>query len=409
MISILYVRALPAASARAREAAVAAIRKYLLMAALAVCLEKSAFAKTDLDFVVNSLYQSGHGGRQVYDGSGNQDLTLYEPVLYINSQIDHDTSVFGSVVLDALSSASSKAFDSGTGASSSVHKKSDGGGNRQGGGGSTWQTRVGADFGYSKRVDDWSFTPTAGYSSELSYRSLHGGLNVQKFFAEDNFVLSAGAFHFDDAADPWSLAKGDFAGFKSKTTNSVNASATQILSECDIVLGGLSYTRQGGFLEGARNTVSTGTVTQRAEEVLPQGRDKWTANARYVRSLGENLAFHLDYRYYTDSWAIRSNTWEPSLAFSYSEEKGILRLLYRHYSQTPAKYYADSFAGVQPLMTSDSDLSRFSANEGGVQFNYTWEQQEGEAEWSCGGTALYYKRSNDLQALVLQASVTAKF
>ncbi len=388
----------------------AAIRKYLLTAALAVCLERTAFAKTDLDFVVNSMYQSGHGGRQSYDGSGDQALSLYEPVLYINSQIDHDTSVFGSVVADALSSASNKAFDTGTGASASVHKKSGDGSGDEGGGGGGWQTRVGADAGYSKRIGSWAFTPTAGYSGELSYRSIHGGLNVQKFFAEDNFVLSAGVFHFSDAADPWDIAKGEFAGFKSKTTNSVNVSATQLLSERDMVLGGISYTRQGGYLEGSRNTVSTGTaVTDRAEEVLPQSRNKWTANARYVRSLSGNLAFHLDYRYYTDSWAIRSNTWEPSLALAFSDEKGVFRALYRHYSQTPAKYYADSFFVMQPNMTSDSDLSRFTANEGGVQFSYTWEPAADEAAWELGGTAIYYKRSNGLQALVLQASLTAKF
>ena len=138
------------------------------------------------------------------------------------------------------------------------------------------------------------FTPTAGYSGELSYRSVHAGLNAQKFFAEDNFIVSAGAFHFSDAVDPWDLTKSKFAGFKSKTTNSFNASVSQLLSDKDLLLGGVSYTRQSGFLEGARNTVSTGTVTERAGEILPQGRDKFTANTRYVHGLGGNLAFHFD-------------------------------------------------------------------------------------------------------------------
>ncbi len=379
-----------------------------------LCFERAALSKVNMEFAVNTMFQSGHGGKQVYDGSGDQSIDLYEPVLYINSQIDHNTGIFGSVVFDALSSASAKAFDSGTGASGGTAGSGgeDGG---EGGGESLlpgWQTRIGLDGGYSKKIGTWVFTPTAGYSSELSYRSLHGGLNVQKFMAEDNFVLSAGVFHFSDAANQWSLAKPGFLGFKSKVTNSVNISASQLLSEKDLILCGVSYTRQAGFLGGTRNTVSTGTVvTDRANEVLPQGRDKFTANARYVRSLGEKLALHLDYRYYTDSWSVRAHTWEPSLAVSFSEEKGVFRVLYRRYSQTAARYYADSFSsGIKSRMTSDSDLDKFTANEGGVQVSYALDQGENSRyEWSWSGTALYYKRSNDLQALVFQAALNMKF
>ena len=86
-----------------------------------------------------------------------------------------------------------------------------------------------------------------------------------------------------------------------------------------------------------------------------------------------------------------------------------MRVLYRYYSQTAAKYYADSFPAVQRYMTSDSDLAKFTANEGGVQFNYVMEPDENDTVWEAGGTVLYYKRSNNLQALVLQATLTAKF
>jgi hypothetical protein len=390
---------------------VAAIRAFLLAALIALLVQRQASAGTSLDLVFNSLYQSGKDGKQVYDGSGDQSLTLFEPVLYIDARVDHDTAFFGSVVFDAFSSASAKAFDSGTGAS---RAGGGGGGEDEDEGGEDdlfggWQTRVGGDAGYTTRTGAWAFTPTAGISHELSYNSVHGGLNVQRFFAEDNFVLSAGAFHFADEAKPWDIAAGRFAGFKPKTTNSANFSATQLLSEQDIILAGLSYTGQSGFLEGTRNTVSTGTVTQRASERLPGLREKWTVNARYVRSLAETVAFHLDYRYYTDSWDIRAHTWEPSLALSFAEEAGAWRFFYRRYSQTAARYYADSFPVMKPFMTSDSDLARFTANEGGVQLVYAPEAESGKTAWEYGGTALYYRRSDGLAAAVLQATLGAKF
>jgi len=395
-------------------AAIKAARKYFLALALLVLAQRQAAAKVSTDLVLNYYRQAGGDGKQVYDGSGDQALTLYEPVLYINSQIDHNTSLAGVLVFDALSSASAKAFDSGTGAS----KRGGGGGGEDDDEGGEdddtlfpgWQTRVGADAVYSKRAGSWAFSPSAGFSHELSYDSLHGGLNLQKFFAEDNFVLSAGAFHFADQANPWSLSKGDFAGFKAKTTNSVNASATQILDERSIALAGLSYTHQGGFLEGTRNTVSTGTVTQRASESLPGWRDKYTANARYVRSLGAGLALHLDYRYYTDTWDIRAHTWEPALAWSFAEEAGAMRAYYRRYSQTAAKYYRDSFPVMTAYMTSDSDLAKFTANEAGLQLTYAPEPEEaGKSVWTYGGAVVYYKRSDGLHAAVLQASLGKKF
>ena len=61
-------------------------------------------------------------------------------------------------------------------------------------------------------------------------------------------------------------------------------------------------------------------------------------------------------------------------------------------------------------MTSDSDLAKFSANEVGAQVAYAPEPEEGDTTaWEYGATAMYYKRSNDLNAVVVQATIAAKF
>lgn len=366
----------------------------MLALALAAALERTALAGTSLDLVFNYLSQGGKGGRQVYDGTGDQNLRIYEPVLYVNHQVDHDTAVFGSLVFDLLSAASSDAYDTSTGAS-------DGG----------WQNRKAANAGYSRRAGDWLFTPTLGFSTELSYRSLSAGLNVQRFLAEDNFVLSGGVFHFADQVKPWDTAASAFRDWQDKTTDSVNLSATQILSERDMVLAGVSYTAQRGFLEGPRNTVYTVAGSTRVAESLPGRREKYTLTGRYVRALGESAALHFDYRYYEDSWDIRAHTLEPSLAVSFAEEDGLCRVFYRLYSQGAARYYKDSVASPEARMTSDSDLARFTANEIGAQFSYAPQSWEGAlgGDWSWGGTALYYERSNDLYAVILQLSLGVKF
>ena len=44
-----------------------------------------------------------------------------------------------------------------------------------------------------------------------------------------------------------------------------------------------------------------------------------------------------------------------------------------------------------------------------MQLAYAPEVEAGETLWEYGGTALYYKRSNDLSALVFQLTLSAKF
>lgn len=401
-----------------------AIRKIIFLFLFFILTESLALAKTKFDLVNNVMLQSGHGGKQVHDGSGNQSLTIFEPVLYIDSQVTPHTTIFGSALIDLWTSASEGIFDTNTGASGravstkgakGVRRAEDGEDNEDedddsvstGGSTSPLQNRIGFNLGVAQKIGKFTLTPRIGYSSEFDYRSLNGGLNLQKSFADDNFVVSLGYQLFLDSTHPYNITSSAFTNWQSKRTQSVDCSVSQILSQSDLILLGYSYTNQSGFLAGSQNSIDLNGT--RISEILPSGRNRNSASLRYVHGFTDNIATHLDYRFYFDDWGLKSHTIAPSLLFSFNEEAGLVKFFYRFYQQNAVNYYQDSFTAQNAYMTSDSDLAKFSANEGGALLSYSWELKHALKSISLSGGASYYRRSNDLTGTIFQFGIGGTF
>lgn len=375
----------------------AAIRQLVLAILLLLYIARTALAETSVEFVGSAMQQYGHGGRQVFDGSGNQRMTVYEPTLYLESKVTKDTTVFASGLIDLWSAASDRIFDTATGAS--------GGKAGQGGGG--YEDRKAFDIGVARRLSSWTLTPTFGYSNELTYHSIHGGLRVDRSLANDNFVLSASYKGFFDETHPFDLPTSRFANWKAKTAHSFDLSGSQILTPDDLLQAGYSFIVQTGYLSSIRNIVRVGGFP--VLESLPGHRDRHAVYLRYVHALSDVLSAHLDYRYYIDTWGLDAHSIEPSLYASFHDEQGLARLYYRLYTQSPVRYYANGFAFPATFMTSDSDLQRFTANEAGVMLSHSWDVGSFLKSVNASATALYYWRSNDLSAFVYQVGFGGMF
>ena len=395
----------------------AAIRKYLAVAALILYFKAAALAELKYNLLYNVFSQGGTGGKQVYDGSGDQDLTVYEPVLYMDYDVDYNTVLSGSFLLDTFTSASDSIFDAQTGASGGaapgLRNNRENGDDAPGGAAAAplkreWESRQDYELSLSRRLGKWLVIPSLGYSQESDYKSSHGGLRFQKSFAEDNFVLEAGILHFNDQSEVFDLSTARFTGWSPKVTDTYLLSATQILGTRDIALAGVSFTNQSGNLSGDRNTVDVNGA--RAAEILPSGRNRNTCTLRLIHGLNDYLALHFDYRYYTDEWKINAHTFEPSLAIGFGPaDAGLIRLLYRWYAQNSALYYKDSFGAKLAYMTSDSDLASFTARETGIQGSYRLDLNGGSGELELGGGIIFYSRSNDLSAVIYQVSIGGSF
>jgi hypothetical protein len=431
---------------------VAATRTLLFTLLLLLLLETSGFTESSVEIMTNVLFQEGFGGKQVYDGSGDQHLELYEPMVFIDAQLGETTNIHLEAVYDSFTTASGKIFDARSGASRRAAGRmfdaatgasgtptpvptpgptpgpgtpgptpvpgTPGPTPTPGPGGTqaaealkplpdVWEKRESVDIGITQKLGTWTISPSGGYSTESDYISRHGGLSLSKSFAEDNFTVSAGAFYYQDSALPFDLASGRFTDWTLRLTRSASLTASQILGPADLVLVGAGWTRQTGYLVNSRNTV---IVPQgRTQEVLPDDRSKWTGTFRYIHGFSPVLSLHFDYRYYTDDWGVAADTFEPSLVVGSEDEADLFRLVYRYYVQQGTRYYGVGFPGEGGYMTSDSDLMDFQAREFRLHYSHRWELPQGLPGLALGGALIYYVRNNDLRAWIYQVGVSGEF
>jgi hypothetical protein len=409
MSSILFVKGLMAAKVRVREVAVVVIKLYSSSRRLAFALfflvifvffiQFSAYARSRFELVMNYLNQKGESGNQVFDGSGDQSMTVYEPKLFFDADIGANTTIFGDLAVDMWSSASDMIIDTASGASGSSVTTEEGGG---------LQSRIGVNFGVSQKFKTWTFIPRVGYSKEFDYQSVNGGLTVQKTFAEDNFTLSAGTQYYNDAVNVYDVEEGEFDGYASKRILNMYMGASQILSPVDLISFEYSFTNQSGYLAGNVNSVSLSG--SRVNEVLPNKRNRHSAMLRYVHGFSEKFAGHLDYKFYLDDWGITAHMIEPSVYVSLLDDALLLKFAYRFYAQSASNYSASSFRSRQEFMTSDSDLDAFIANEVSFHGSYKWLLGNSFIKAiEPGISASYYYRDNDLGGAIIQLNAAIEF
>lgn len=76
-----------------------------------------------------------------------------------------------------------------------------------------------------------------------------------------------------------------------------------------------------------------------------------------------------DYRLYSDSWGIQSDTFEVG-ASKYIGEKNVVEFAIRLYSQNKANFYSDNFTADMIYMTRDKELSTFSNTTFKAKYTY---------------------------------------
>jgi len=107
-------------------------------------------------------------------------------------------------------------------------------------------------------------------------------------------------------------------------------------------------------------------------ERLPSQRIKTPLGLRVNYYINEVFVLRSYYRYYTDNWGVRSNTFQFELPIRFNM-KWKLTPIYRFYDQTAVDYFApyDQHNSSSSYYTSDYDLSAFSSNQLGASLTYT--------------------------------------
>ncbi|MCB9495863.1 MAG: DUF3570 domain-containing protein [Fibrobacteria bacterium] len=204
-------------------------------------------------------------------------------------------------------------------------------------------------------------------SKENDYRSFSPAINGAWDFAERNTTLSWAASWFFDVNEP----QGSWAdlGGGSKRVQSYTVGLTQTFTP--LTLGGLTanWIRTTGYIGHPYNPVAS-IDSGLVGESLPERKDALAVSGQLIQGwlLGDKLgSANTEYRWYTDSWDLRSHTLTLRLS-QHLTESTVLRLQGRYYTQTGALFaQTDRYLGPEKYRTADIRFHRFSSWLGGVK------------------------------------------
>ncbi len=106
-------------------------------------------------------------------------------------------------------------------------------------------------------------------------------------------------------------------------------------------------------------------------EVYPRTRDSNAFAIKALYYLPYRASFSAGYRYFTDSWGVRADTYEIGYTHP-TERRWIFDITYRLYSQNHADFYSDLFPRqqAQNFLARDKELSTFSSTAIGLGASY---------------------------------------
>ena len=364
------------------------------------------YAKGSVKFLLNLYHQEGDGGFQIYGDPEKEEVTVVEPMLFIDHEVSETTSINAHFVFDGWTAASDTELDGNTGASNEEARE--------------WQSRVAGNIGITQDFTSWKWSSRLGISNEYDYKSINVGGSLEGHFAQDNFVLGITPQLFLDKAKDYDIQNNRETEYKDRTIWSVGLNASQLLSPSDILQVGFTYINMDGDLNNITNSVKVlsnpyGNTFSRMEERVPGTRKRKAYSAKWVHGFSDESAMHLGYRFYDDDWNISSHTGELGWRLSFDEDDTFLMVGYRYYTQDSPDFWAEQFAIPQTFMTSDSDMGDFDSHRLSVHYSHLVGDKKfsfkdwlaldfTDVEVSLGGSI--YHRSNDLDAMILQAGIS---
>jgi hypothetical protein len=367
--------------------------------ALAEMMEKG---KTKVTTVYNIYQQFGSSGKQVFDESGNENLNVMEPMIFIDHQITEDTVLTAHFVYDFWTSASDEILDGATTASG-------------GGGGSEKQSRTAGNIGFSQEHDKWTYGGNLGFSTEFDYNSSSVSVNIARSFAQDNFTLGISHQSYKDEVslyDDFSPAEdANLVSGLARNIEATTISASQILTRKDIIQFAYTHATSSGNLESTHNSVLVDGT--REVEKLPGLRDRHAYSTNFVHAFSDSTAMNLSYRYYFDDWGMKANSTRLAYLFEVNDDEDFVEIFVRQHSQTRVDYFNTSFTSREENRTSDSDLDTFTSYETGLYHTTSFGESDflgfnfDNVDWANGFTV--GSRSNGLNFGYIQTSFTVEF
>ena len=212
--------------------------------------------------------------------------------------------------------------------------------------GSTLMAGVSTSFEY----DYQSYSANIGFSQKAKNRMGEFTAKFQAYMDQVKMIA------------PIELRTADNKGTSGRNTYALSLAYSQIINQNFQVEFLADGVQQTGYLSLPFHRVyfNDNSVHQ---ETLPDKRFKIPLGVRANYFFGDKVILRAYYRYYTDDWGLKSNTFSLETPVKISPFVSVSPF-YRYYSQTSAKYFAPykQHTAFDDFYTSNYDLSKFSSN-----------------------------------------------
>ena len=297
----------------------------------------------------------------VYVRTDTDHTTVVSPTVTASGQATEHTNLSASYAVDAWTGAS---IDVVTAATHAITEQRNEG-------------QVGVTH------DDGTTRVTSRYriSYEHDYESHGLVLGASRDFARHNTTVS---FDLTGSRDLAGRA-GDPGFARRLLTYGARLGLAQIVDRNTVVELALESTILDGYQASPYRWVAVGGDGICASgapfcvpEHVPDLRVRSAASMRLRHALGEHRSVGVDYRYYVDTWGVRSHTVEPTLTWLPTDATR-LGLHYRFYSQGEASFYRPRYFDFgDGFLTRDRKLSAFYGQEVGLSLGHDIELADGE-------------------------------
>lgn len=302
----------------------------------------------------NSAVTGGTGSEKLTDVSNTIDVTM---VKY--DKKDRKNKFNFSVGIDHYTSASSDMIDLKANSSAS-HA----------------DNRIYPALSWSRENESKGTTLMAGvsFSTEFDYQSYGANIGFSQKTANKMGEFTAKFQAYLDQVKliaPIELRTADNEGTSGRNTFALSLSYSQIINQnfqIEFLADGIQQT---GYLSLPFHRVYF-TDHSVHQEALPDKRFKIPLGVRANYFLGDKVILRAYYRYYTDDWGLKSNTFSLETPVKISPFVSVSPF-YRYYSQTAAKYFApyQKHTAFDDFYTSNYDLSKFDSHFYGAGIRFS--------------------------------------
>jgi hypothetical protein len=273
-----------------------------------------------------------------------------------------------------------------------------------------------ADAGYQR--GDLALGGSYRYSTEPDYESHGGVLRGTLDLLQKNTTIMLTAFGSRDmvgrAGDPWFIESQWSLGGKLALTQVLSKRALGQLSWETTTIQGFQSSPYRWVAIGGQG-VCAGSAPFCIPEQAPDERYRHAATAVARLAGPSGMSFGAQYRFYFDSWGLRSHALEPDVAIAVAQH-GSLSLRYRYYTQGEADFYRPRYFALDAAdyVTRDRKLSALYTHMLGIAYTHDFglDRSTFSLGLSASGTYFTYLAFVGLEhvrALELTALFGARF